>query len=729
MARFPYFQQFDANDCGPASLKMIAAFYGKHVELSTLRDKCFVNHDGVSLLGISQAAESIYFRTEGVLLAVSQLSEEANLPCILHWDQNHIVVLYKIKNGKFYVADPAIGKVQYTEKEFIRHWGQAQLEDEPAGVALLLELTPDFNAMEGEPVTKNSVRFLLHYLSFYRRLIVQLFAGIFVLIGIQLVFPFLFQTMIDNGVVFADKTIVGIVFFAQIILIISRFLIGFARNWMVLHLASRINIAVLSDYITKLIKLPLSFFESKTIGDFIQRINDHRRIEHFLTTSGLQMIISFITLIVLGVVLAIFSIKLLLVYLLGTALYLFWIYLYMPKRRVLDQRKFLKQSENQSVLINIIDSIADIKLNNNERMKRWEWESLQASIFKLNIRSLMLQQKQEAGALFFMELKDVLIVFLGALLVMKGGLTIGALLAVAYIIGQMSSPLDKILQYIYSVQDANLSLARLAEVHEQVDEETNEQYFYHHVPEKEDICFHHVSYQYEGPASSFALKDVQLSIPRNKITAIVGTSGSGKTTLLKILLGLYEPTQGEVLIGKTNLKAIVPKVWRDHCGAVLQDGALFSGTIADNILMGVDSHNQERLKQAILLSNVDKVVNNMPLGYNTRIGPQGSGLSQGQKQRILIARALYKRPSLLVFDEATNALDAQNENEILTKLQQFYTGRTVVVAAHRLSTVRNADKIIVINDGQVVEQGRHHELIDQKGLYFNLVKNQLEISG
>lgn len=723
---FPFYKQLDAMDCGPACLRMVAKFYGKNFTLQTLRDRSFITRRGVSLLGISDAAESIGMRSMGIKISFERL-KKVPLPCIVHWKQEHFIVVYKIKKDKVFIANPAFGKVTCSVEEFLKGWVSTEKDGVGQGLCLLLEPTPDFFKQSDEKLNKGSFKFLFSYLRGYKKFIIQLILGLLMVSIIQLIFPFLTQQVVDFGINNQDIGFIYLVLIAQLVLFISRMSVDFIRGWILLHLGTRVNISLISDFLIKLMKLPIAFFDTKTIGDLLQRIGDHRRIELFLTSSTLNILFSFFSLIIFGIVLAIYSIKILWIFLIGSALYIFWVYLFMRKRRELDFGRFRQLSENQSNLIQLITGMQEIKLNNIEKQKRWEWEDIQAKLFRVNVRSLGLNQYQQAGATFINETKNIIITILTATAVITGDMTLGMMLAVQYILGQLNSPLDQMIGFFHRTQDAKISLERLGEVHLSEDEEAVDEDKTTVLPENKSIKILKMSFQYEGPHSPFVLNDVELSIPESKVTAIVGVSGSGKTTLVKLLLGFYKPVKGEIKIGDINLNNINIRVWRDHCGVVMQDGFIFSDTIANNIAMGADVINKEKLSDAVRIANIQDLIESLPLGFNTKIGTNGYVLSQGQRQRILIARSVYKDPEYLFFDEATNALDANNEKVIMDNLEQFFKGKTVVVVAHRLSTVKNAGQIVVLDKGKIVEQGTHKELIRAKGAYFELVKNQLEL--
>jgi ATP-binding cassette subfamily B protein len=726
MPKFPFFKQYDAMDCGPSCLRMIAAFYGKTYSLQKLRELAHISREGVSLLGLSDAAEAIGFRTIGARITLEQLME-APKPCVVHWDQDHFVVVTNYRKGRFYVADPAFGLVKYTETEFKKHWLATVRHGELKGICLLFDPTPKFFELESEGTNRGNFSFLLKYLKPHRKLVMQLVIGFLVGSLIQLIFPFLTQSIVDVGINTQDINFIYLVLAAQMMLFLSRMSVDFIRSWILLHISTRINISIISDFLIKLMKMPIGFFDTKMIGDLLQRIGDHKRIERFLTSQSLNVIFSVFNIVIFSLVLVFYNVVIFLVFLLGSALYIGWVFLFLKKRRELDFKRFAQLADNQSKLIQLINGMQEIKLNNYERQKRWEWERIQARLFKVNISNLSLQQYQQAGSVFINETKNIIITILAATSVVDGNMTLGMMLAVQYIIGQMNSPLDQMIEFMQVSQDARISLERLSEIHNHPDEEQNQSGKLEVLPSSADIRISDLTFQYEGPHSPKVLHNINLTIPKGKVTAIVGTSGSGKTTLIKLLLGFYPPVSGTIKVGDSDLSAYRQHWWRDKCGAVMQDGFIFSDSIANNIAIGVDEIDKEKLNYAVRMANIQEFIETLPLNYNTKIGPEGVGLSQGQKQRILIARAIYKSPEFIFFDEATNALDANNEKVILENLDEFFAGKTVVVVAHRLSTVKNAHQIVVLEKGLMVEMGNHEELTAKKGAYYNLVKNQLEL--
>jgi ATP-binding cassette, subfamily B, bacterial len=736
------YRQYDAMDCGPTCLRTVAKHHGKEYSLEYLRDNSFLTREGVSLLGISEAAEKIGFRTLAVKIPLQKLIDEAPLPCVLHWNQNHFVVLYKVKNEKqklknlfnsqnnylFFIADPGVGKIELSQEAFLKSW----LGNNVEGVALLLETTPSFyQQKEAESKNKKGFGFLIQYLRPYKKFIAQLFLSMLIGSGLTLIFPFLTQALVDNGINHKNVPFVVLILVAQITLFFSSMFVELIRGWIMLHINSRINILIISDFLMKLMRLPISYFDSKLVGDLQQRIGDHDRIQNFLTGSVLTTLFSLVNLVIFTFVLATYSTTILAIFFLFSVLGIAWILIFLRRRKKLDYVRFQRMSDNQNVLYEMITSMQEIKLNNCETKKRWAWENVQAKIFNLNVKSLALGQTQQVGSVFFNQLKNIIISYISAREVMNGNMTMGMMMSVSYIIGQLNSPIESILGFVQSAQDAKISLDRLSEIHNKEDEEAHlvdtEKRIVNKDGENNTIVLNNVCYQYQGPNSPYALKNVNLQIPKGKVTAIVGASGSGKTTLVKMLLQFYPPTQGNITIDKIDLQSIVPKVWRSKCGTVMQEGYIFSDTIANNIAVSDEAVDQTKLQHAVHIANIKKFIEELPLGYNTKIGLSGTGVSTGQKQRMLIARAVYKNPDYLFFDEATSALDANNEKIIIENLQTFFENKTVVVVAHRLSTVKNADQIVVLDQGEVKEIGTHAELVQLKGMYYELIKNQLEL--
>lgn len=728
LKKFPHYKQADFKDCGPTCLKIIAKHYGKTIHIQDLRDFSETTREGSNLLFLSDAAEKIGFRTLGVKLSLERL-EEAPLPCILHWNKNHYVVLYRIKKETYYVSDPAFGLIEYNKEDFLKLWiGSNAGNETKEGIALLIEATPKFFQSDFDKEDRKGLGFgiLSQYVIRYKSYLFQLSIGLLAGSLLQLIFPFLTQSIVDVGIQNQNIHFIYLILFAQLFLFAGRTGLELIRSWILLHLSTRINISLISDFFIKLMNLPISFFDVRMTGDIMQRINDHHRIEKILTTSSLNVLFSIINMFVLGGVLAYFNVKIFLVFFAGSLLYFGWISMFLKRREVLDYKRFAEVSNEQGKVMELINGMQEIKLHNAEKQKRWGWEYVQARLFRVSIKGLVLEQSQTIGSSVINELKNIFITFLSAKLVIDGSITLGMMLAISSIVGSLNGPIAQLIQFVRELQDAKISLARLSEIHEKEDETQQEEHQSHDVPYDSDIELKNVSYRYLG-SDIPVLDNLTLKIPANKVTAIVGTSGSGKTTLMKLLLKFYEPEKGDILIGNSQLRNISQHAWRSSIGAVMQEGFIFSDTIANNIAFGVDKIDKERLVYAADVANIKQYISELPLGYNTKIGAEGVGMSTGQKQRMLIARAVYKNPEILFFDEATSALDANNEKEIMQKLDIFFKNKTVIVIAHRLSTVMNADQIVVLDKGRIIEIGNHAELVGQRGSYFELVRNQLQL--
>lgn len=728
MAKFPNYIQIDTKDCGPTCLKIISKYYGKIVDIQQLRELSETTREGSNLLILSEAAERIGFRTLGVKIDLETL-KEPELPFILHWNKFHYVVLYKIKKNRYYVSDPSFGLINYSKQEFLKFWiGNNATETTEEGIALLLEPTPKFYEREFDRVDKKVFGFslLFKYIYPYKSFVIQLIISLLAGSLLQLIFPFLTQSIVDVGIQNQNINFIYLILFSQLFLFFGKTALELIRSWILLHLSTRINISLISDFFIKLMNLPISFFDVRMTGDIMQRINDHHRIEKILTTSSLDVLFSLINMFIMGGVLAYYNLKIFFIFFIGSFFYFLWVILFLKRRKELDYKRFSEVSQEQSKVIELINGMQEIKLHNAEKQKRWGWEFIQARLFKVSMKGLVLEQTQNIGSNFINELKNIIIIFLSAKLVIDGQITLGMMLAISSIVGSLNGPILQLINFIREAQDAKISLARLSEIHEKEDETQLEESQTHEIPKEADIVIKDLSFRYIG-SDIPVLEGLNLTIPANKITAIVGTSGSGKTTLMKLLLKFYEPNTGDILIDKTQLKAIAQKTWRSHAGTVMQEGYIFNDTIANNIAIGVDIIDKERLVYAADVANIKDFIQGYPLGYNTKIGMEGIGMSTGQKQRLLIARAVYKNPEMLFFDEATSALDANNEKKIMQKLDIFFKNKTVVVIAHRLSTVMNADQIVVLEKGKIVEIGNHNELVKLKGSYYELVRNQLQL--
>lgn len=724
--KFPFFKQPDTMDCGPTCLRMIAKYYGRIISLDKLRRLSETTREGSNLKNLADSAERIGFRSLGVKFDFNTLTQEAPLPCIVHWNQEHFVVVYQTTKDKVKIADPGHGLVTLKHQEFMQQWCGGVDEQ---GIALLLEPTPALSVEEDDDLTteRKGFSFLYSYLFRYKKFIAQLIIGLLAGSLLQLIFPFLTQSVVDIGIQNHDINFIYLILIAQLFLFAGRIGIEIIRGWILLHLSTRINIALVSDFFIKLMNLPIAYFDSKMTGDIMQRISDHSRIESLLTTTSLNVLFSLVNLIIFGAVLAWYNLTIFFVFLLGSLFYLGWVSLFLRKRRNLDYRRFTQMSKEQSKVMELINGMQEIKLHNAEKEKRWSWEYIQAKLFKIEMQNLALEQKQTVGSNFINEVKNILITILAAKLVIDGQITLGMMMAITYIIGQLNGPISQLIGFVYTVQDAKIALERLSEIHNRDDEEPNPENTIHQFSTDAPIRINSIDFRYPGTDEN-VISDMTVEIPANKTTAIVGSSGSGKTTLMKLLLKFYDPNAGEIYVGSHSLEHISQKAWRNSCGTVMQEGFIFDDTIAKNIAVGSDTIDYEKLDRAVEIANIKPFIDNLALGYQTKIGQdEGIGMSTGQKQRLLIARAVYKDPEIIFFDEATSALDATNERIIMENLDAFLKDRTAVVIAHRLSTVKNADQILVLEQGKIIEQGKHQDLVKQRGTYYNLVKNQLEL--
>ena len=733
MRKFPFVKQHDAMQCGVACLEMVCRNYGRQFPISMLSQICHVTSEGVSMLGISEAANEIGFHSVCVRTNVENLSL-APFPCILQWNQNHFVVLYKVRKGKrFYIADPGKGLIKYSLDDFKNHWVSTRSGGEDKGIAMLLEPTPLFYTLkadeieEGENDNPRSFRFLFGYVRKYKRYFGQVVLGLTVGSLLQLVLPFLTQSIVDVGIRNQDIGFIWLILLGQLMLTFSSTAIDFIRRWLLLHISMRINISLVSDFFIKLLKLPMSFFDTKLLGDLMQRMGDHSRVNGFLTGQTLTIAFSLFSFAVFSVVLFLYNWQIFAIFLLGSILYAAWMMLFLRRRKVLDYELFEQQAINNNKTYEFLTSMQEIKLQDCEQRRRWEWEDTQADLFGVQMKSLKLQQTQEAGSILINEMKNIVITVVAAAAVIHGQMTLGMMLAVQYIIGQLNSPVEQLMGFFYSLQDVRISLERINEIHRAEDENGKRGLHTALDDSSKGIDIDGIMFKYDPHALTKTLDDVTIHIPKGKVTAIVGASGSGKTTLVKLMLGYYPVLEGQISIGGTDISTLNKKWWRRQCGVVMQDGVIFSESIARNIAVDDGEIDEQRLLKASQIACIHEYVMSLPLKYNTKIGRDGVGLSQGQKQRILIARAVYKNPDYIFLDEATNSLDANNERAIVENLDRFYKGKTVVVVAHRLSTVKNADQIVVIDHGRVVEIGDHEELIERRGAYYNLVRNQLEL--
>lgn len=715
----------DEMDCGATCLRIIFKYYGKLVSIHKIRKLCQTNKTGVNLLGISEAAEKLGFRTYGVRLSLEQL-KEVELPCILHWNQNHFVVLYKIRRGKYFISDPASGLLSYDEKEFSKNWFSTK--ELHAGLSLVLSPGPDFYQIdEEEPELKLEWSKIFTYFYKYKKLFVQLILGMVLGTILSLIAPFLTQSVVDIGINTKNISFINLILIAQLMLFIGSTAVAFIRSWIMLHISTRVNISILTDLLIKIMKLPMNFFDLKTHGDIMQRMSDQQRIESFLTGSTLNTLFSLVNMVIFGSLLLIYNKTIFLVFFAATVLYTLWILAFMKYRRQLDEKRFKIASENQTYMVEMIQSIKDIKLNNAQKQKRWGWEALQAKLFKFKVESLALSQYQSIGSMAINQAKGILITYISAKAVIDGDITLGGMMAIQYIVGMVSNPVESLLGFMQSYQDAKISLERLNEIYETEEEENIQKDYLSQLPDSKTIEIKNLTFRYFGAGNDPIFTKLNLTFPEGKTTAIVGTSGSGKTTIIKLLLRYYNPEEGEILIGGKKLDQIDFGLWRDSCGSVLQENYVYADTIERNIAVNDENLDKDLLRNAISVANMEQFIADEPFGLATKIGTAGKGISQGQRQRLMIARAVYKNPAYIFLDEATNSLDANNEKEIVEKLDRFFNKRTVIVVAHRLSTVKNADNIVVLEKGEVVEQGTHQELTALRGSYYELVKNQLEL--
>ena len=722
-----FVQQHDSMQCGIACLQMICKYFGEAYSSSYISDFCFTTTEGVSLLGISEAAKKLGLTTQCGKISLDDLHHK-HLPCILHWNQNHFVVLYKIKKGNlFYIADPGKGLIKYTKEQLMSHWATIDSGEKKKGIILFLKPSSEFGKhKETNQKESKSFKLLLKYILQYKKYLIQVIVGLFLGCILQLIMPFLTQSIVDIGIKHSDINFIWLVLLGELMIIIGKAAMDFVRRWLLLHISMRVNISLISDFLIKLFKLPMSFFDTKLLGDLLQRMDDHSRVQAFLTSQTLSVVFSMLSMLVFSIVLLIYDKIIFCIFIIGGAMYGIWGGSFLQKRKTVDYELFEQLAKSNSKTYQLMTAMQEIKLQNCEQRRRWEWEDIQGDLFVIQMKSLKLQQYQEAGSIFINEIKNILITVCAATAVINGSISLGSMLAIQYIVGQLNSPIDQLMNFIYSLQDVKISLERINEIHKLKNEDTEEHRICS-ITKAKDIELSAVNFKYNPHHPNNTLSDISVYIPERKVTAIVGASGSGKTTLIKLLLGFYPIQSGEIKIAGRNLNEYNLKWWRKQCGVVMQDGVIFSESIARNIAIEDEDIDWNRLKHAAQMANIHDYVISLPLKYNTIIGRDGVGLSQGQKQRILIARAVYKNPSFIILDEATNALDAKNERDIVENLEKFYEGRTVIVVAHRLSTVKNADQIVVIEKGKIVETGNHISLIKNKGVYFNLVKNQLEL--
>jgi ATP-binding cassette subfamily B protein len=726
--RLRYVRQRDAMQCGVASLSMICSLMGHHYGVTTLEHFCFPTNEGLSLKGIAEAAEALGLNPIGVRVTLQEL-RQSEAPAILHWNQNHFVVFYGVtRRGRYRIADPGKGCYTCSAEEMDAHWISCRSQGADKGIAMFFEPTDEFGTkVEELPDRGHSVRFLMSYINRYRQYFLIIAVGLLLGSVLQLLMPFLTQWIVDIGIKHRDIHFIWLVLIGELCIVLGKTANDFVRRWLLLHISMRINISLVSDFFIKLLRLPMDFFDTKLTGDLLQRMSDHSRVQTFLTQQTLGIAFSIMNIVVFGLVLLIYNRLIFLVFIVASVIYAVWVVMFLHRRKVLDYEMFEVQSSSQNKTYQFITTMQEIKLQNCECRRRHEWEDVQADMFEVQMKSLKMQQTQEAGSIIINEVKNIFITVFAATAVINGEITLGAMLAVQYIVGQLNSPIDQLMSFLYSMQDVKISLDRINEIHQRPDEDDGRCGVVSRVDGGNSIAVRNIGFRYDRHSPKLIIKGVSLQIAPGKVTAIVGASGSGKTTLIKLMLGYYRPETGDILVNGTDLATLNLRQWRQRCGVVMQDGVIFSESIARNIAIDDAEIDDRRLHEAAQIACIHDFIVTLPLGYNTQVGHDGLSLSQGQKQRILIARAVYRNPDFIFLDEATNSLDATNERAIVENLARFYRNRTVVIVAHRLSTVRHADNIAVIDAGQLIEQGTHEQLVALRGTYFRLIKNQLEL--
>lgn len=722
--RFPVEYQMDSHDCGPASLKIIAKHFGKYYSLQYLRDRCGITKEGVSLHDISVGAENIGLRTLAVKCDVNEVVNSVPFPAIIFWNNNHFVVMYHADKKHIYVSDPARGRVKYSHETFKQGWYQ---RGENQGVLLAVEPTVDFKETKAEKEQKrNSFLSILKYFTPYSHSFALIFVIMFIVTALQGVLPFISKAVIDVGIKTSDVNFINMILIGNISILLSVMVFNVLRDWILLHITARVNIALISDYLIKLMNLPVTFFENKLMGDILQRAQDHERIRSFIMNNSLSLIFSMLTFVVFAIILLIYNVVIFLIFLAGSALYVGWVLLFLNVRKKLDWEYFELLSRNQSYWVETVSAIQDVKINNYEKQRRWKWEEIQARLYHVNKRVLAITNMQNLGAQFIESIKNMGIVFFCAVAVINGDITFGVMISTQFIIGMLNGPLSQFISFVMGAQYAKISFLRINEIRQLEDEEELLSVGNTCIlPNEKSITLSNVHFQYSAN-SPFVLKGIYLHIPENKVTAIVGGSGCGKSTLLKLLVRLYKPSFGDIKMDTMNVDAINLRQWRNLCGVVMQDGKVFSDTIINNIVLDADRIDYDRLHEVCKIAQLEEEINAMPNGFDTTVGETGRGLSGGQKQRLLIARALYRNPKMLFLDEATNALDTINERKIVDALNNAFEHRTVVVIAHRLSTIQNADQIVVLDKGYIVEVGTHKMLMENKKRYYELVSSQTQ---
>ena len=726
--KFPFYEQLDSMDCGVACLRMIASYHGRDYEASHLRDMTYIDREGVSLLGISHAAEQIGLKTMGAPVPFNRLSQDIPLPAIAHWENDHFIVIYKVTSKNVWVGDPSQKNItKLSTPAFLAGWHKPDLGKEETGILLMLEPMSDFLEIGGGSERKNGFTHLYSYIRKYQPLINQILIGVGLVSIIQFAFPFLIKSIIDTGVAIENSTFIYIVLIAFIVLYLTQTFVEMVRNRIIRFIGTKVNAQLMSEFLAKLMQLPIRFFDSHIVGDVLQRIYDNKRVEKLLTSTTVFALFSAVNLIISALILFLFSTKICLIFLFGTVLYFVWAFYCLNKRRALETKRFDYATQNQNALVQLISGIHEIKQHNVEIQKRWDWESIQKKIYDTNQAFFKIDQQQKMGANFINDLKNIVITVVAAQAIIHPDqiMTLGTLVAIQYIIGQLNSPMEQIIHFMSQAQDAKISIERMNEIHQRAPKEALESKL-NILPEEGEITFENVTFQYNGPSSPIILRNINLTIPKGKTTAIVGSSGSGKTTLLKLILGTYQPTKGTIKLGGVNLAAINSRLWRDQYGVVEQDGYIFSDTITGNIAFGEQVADKRQVIRAAKIANIQNHVEKLRLGYSTIVGPDS--VSGGQKQRLLIARAVYKNPAYLFLDEPTNPLDTYNEMVIMENIEDYFVDKTIVIVAQRLSTIINANHIVVVEDGEVIEQGSHDYLMNLRGAYHQMHRNQTELT-
>ena len=726
--RFPSYIQHNLKDCGPTCLKIISKYYKKNVQVSFLRKECQVYRDGASLANINAAAQKIGFETSIKKISWKDFKNQIKQPCIIHLRQNHYVVLYKISSKYVFISDPAIGRLKYNIEKFLKLW-----IDNTTGLGIVLFLTPtqvfysnQFQETEYDLNEHSQFKTISSYLFQYKCYFIGIFISAIVVSALSILMPYLAQTVIDKGISSKNISLILLILIAQIMVVIGQASANIIRNKLSLKISTNVNIFITSDFLSKLMKLPISFFEEIFTGDVIQRIRDCDRIQGLFTSTIISMTVSILSITIYSVIIGSYNANIFLVFFLGSILYVIWISSFLKYRKKLDYLRFQEASISQNNIVEVMDAIYEIKLNNIEQKKIIEWEQNQQKLYQISQKRLDIAHLQEAGGIFIDQLKNVSMSFFAAYSVVEGSMTLGMMMALQYIIGQLNSPIIQLIQFIQSIQDSKIAMERIGEIHNEENEDEKSNDLMTNVPMDKDIKIKNVSFRYHG-AKCNTLTDINFVIPFGKTTAIVGSSGSGKTTLLKLLLKFYLPTEGNIFLGDLSINNYNSAKLRKSFGVVMQNGYIFPNSIKDNISIHAEECDMNKIFNAAKIASIGTFINSLPKKYDSIIGYDGIGLSSGQRQRLLIARAIYKDASYIFLDEATNALDAKNEHDIVRNLKTYCKDRTLVVIAHRLSTVKNADQIIVLDAGKVVELGTHESLIKEKGVYYNLIKNQIEL--